>query len=491
YTPQTTHWNGYDSFYAFGTTTDETVLSASANGVYDKLWSKVNVIPANNVYYEDDFVTSEETGTVGIEYSADWKVDGATGKQVENANGDVQGWETTLSNDTTFSDGAAHVAEAGATATFTFTGTGVDIYSRTNLQSGMVVGMLYTGDSAAGTVTKLLMIDNYAQSGDYYQIPTLSFSDLTYGTYTVKLAVNKVKEMNDDGTYADTYRSTYYLDGIRVYNPIQNLEAEDTTVQDAYTEKDAEGNVTGTELNAVFTEVRNILIDNSTYDAEGENTGAVFIDQMTYDDANSSTNAEIGTYKDYGPKNEVYLATGQSITFKVDDTSDNNTYQIGLKAPEGSGTKAAFSNGTGANYETEIAHTTDLYYKVVPADGYITIQNIGENLLSVTKIKMTGADTASGIALLSMTEEEAVAEVSAFSLRTAVAYDAAPEEEVPETPVEPEEPAEPETPEEPETPDVDIEIDNPEPAPQKPAQNEALKNLVKNLFKKISGWFGR
>ena len=156
-----------------------------------------------------------------------------------------------------------------------------------------------------------------------------------------------------------------------------------------------------------------------------------------------------------------------------------------------------------------------MYYKTAPAGGYITITNNGDNLLSVTKIKTTGATAESAsLMLLSMTEEEAVAEVSAFSLRTAMAYDAAPEEELPESPVEPEvpekpetpeEPTEPEVPEEPETPeeptepevpDIDIEIENPEPKPeekpvQKPNHHENLKKLVNSLFKIMSGWFGR
>lgn len=491
YTPQTTNWNGYDSFYAFGTTTDETVLAASANDVNDKLWSKVNVIPANNVYYEDDFVASTADGVVGIEYSGTFTATATTGGNTETPNNSVHGWIDTLDDDTGYSDGSVHTMSTGATATFTFTGTGVDIYSYTDMETGIVTAALNKlGDDGAVVSTKYLMVDNLAVSGDYYQIPTLSWTGLEHGTYTVKLVVNNAKApaTNEDGSvqldengdiiYTDANRTTYYLDGIRVYNPIKE---EDTTVQEAYGQ---------TEINAVFAEVRDLMnADPATDSAQGN----VFIDLDGDGNVADKTAYDASEYGTYGPKNEVYLAAGQSIIFKVDGTS-SNTYQIGLKAPEGNGTKATFNNGTDANDQADIAHTTDLYYTIVPANGYITIQNSGDNLLSVTKIKMTGAAATSEIMLLSLTEDEAVSELSAFALRSTVAYDAAPEEEVPETPVEPEEPAEPETPEEPEepeTPDVDIEIDNPEPAPQKPAQNEALKNLVKNLFKKISGWFGR
>lgn len=528
YTPQTMNWKGYDKFFSFGTQQGGT----TEKPIYQ--WSKVNVIPANNVYYEDDFVTTEKTNadgsvakdedgntvydTVGIEYGEGWSIEyGTAGSDAAGStdgNGEVAdntvhgGWVSEnddLSDDTTFSDNAAHVAGAGATATFTFTGTGVDIYSYTDIKSGMVVGMLYEGTDTTATMKQLLMIDNFAQSGNYYQIPTLSFQGLKHGTYTVKLVVNKLKVQNADGTIATDktgetiYRDTYYLDGIRIYNPIQNIESTDDTVQDAYTEKDETGNIGSTELNAVFTEVRDILIDANSYDSEGENTGAVFVDQTVYNEDTDTTVAKIGVYKDYGPKNEVYLAKGQHITFKVDST--DAMYQIGLKAPEGT-TNATWSNGD-SNFTQDLAHASDLYYKTTPANGgYITVTNNGDNLLSVTKIKTTGATAESaGLMLLAMTEEEAVAEVSAFSLRTVMTYNAAPEEEVPESPVEPDVPKEPEIPEEPtepetpEVPDIDIEIENPEPKPEKtpvrPILHHNLKKLVNNLFNQIHGWFGR
>ncbi|MDO4171007.1 MAG: VWA domain-containing protein, partial [Lachnospiraceae bacterium] len=232
YQPKTTNWNGYDSFYAFGTTTDETVKAASANAK-GNLWSKVNVIPANNVYYEDDFVTNDSAGTVGIKYTGTWNEDGVKKNNKETANGDVHGWETSLADDNGYSDGSAHVSSAsGSTASFTFTGTGVDIYSRTNQSTGTIyVTVKNTKDGII--TTKRTTVDNKAKSGDYYQIPTYTFSG-DYGTYEVTVRVTTGA--------ASEGRYTYYLDGIRVYNPIKNQE-DNPIVSGAY----------GTdELNAVF-----------------------------------------------------------------------------------------------------------------------------------------------------------------------------------------------------------------------------------------------
>lgn len=264
YVPLTTDWSGFDSFYVFGLNT---------SGDYE--WVRVSVLPANNVYYEDDFVTSTDSGSVGIVYSGDWTVEGTPDNNTETPNGDIHGWENSLADDTGYSDGSAHIASAGASATFTFTGTGVDIYSRTNMQTGLIIAVLTKdGEQMANMV---LMVDNLAASGDYYQIPTLSIHtiydeatqqeiDMPYGTYTLQLIVSTAYTMDADGNYIlddagnPEVRSTYYLDGIRVYNPLQNDEG-DFIVGDAYGDD---------EQNAVFTEIRDLLIDAGSF---GESAG--------------------------------------------------------------------------------------------------------------------------------------------------------------------------------------------------------------------------
>lgn len=460
YTPKTTNWDGYDNLYVFGKTTNETVTAASANA-NGNLWSKVSVIPANNVYYEDDFETNETDGTVGIKYTGNWTTTGSKAGNTETANGDVQGWETSLADDATYSDGSAHVSStSGATATFTFTGTGVDIYSRTDMTTGTVLATLTGNDDAGTSVSKALIVDNYAESYDdgdstadgYYQIPTLSFDGLAHGTYTVTIRV----------TTAAGNRSTYYLDGIRVYNPIQDLES-DETVQNAYGED---------ELNAAFTQVRDMLDSSST----------VFIDEDA--DGNAYAGAyDESTYEQYGPKNEVYLAAGQAIVFNV---SGNGSYYVGLKAPAGE-TKVALSADENAA-ETTIGHASDLYYRVTPdSNGYVTIKNNGDNLLSVTKLRTAG----SGEVTENLDAEAAVQAYNAFSLLDVVSYDSSPVTDDELTGNESEDSSGTVT-EEP----GDVEIENPEDYDneeiQKPEQTApTLGNWINKLFNSIKDLFLR
>lgn len=379
YTPTTMNWNGYDSFYVFG-------RQIAPNGAVNQ-WSKVTVMPANSVYYEDTFVTDTDAGTVGIVYGGEWTTDGTNANRDQALDHNPYGWEEGYAEDTTYSDGSVHkavaTAENQASASFTFTGTGVDVYSRTDLTTGTVAAMLTKkGEDGKEVSVKGLVVDNLAASvgeGAYYQIPTLHF-DVPYGAYTLTLYV----------TTAAEDRATYYLDGVRVYNPIQGLE-EENVVQEAY---GAAG-----ELGASFQGVREILIDAAKAPESEEVEGAVFIDQMS--DETGVVTSAVGTYQDYGPKNEVYLAKDQSIAFKVDDTQAN--YYLGIKAPNGA-TMAEVTNGTGKS-PLRIHAASDLYYKITPnAEGYILVQNTGDSLLSITKLRTAGANGESRITAANVSE---------------------------------------------------------------------------------------
>lgn len=476
YQPKTTKWDGYDSFYVFGTTSDDTITAASAN-TNGNLWSKVSVIPANNVYYEDDFETSDD-GTVGIVYSGDWNIVGESANNTETANNATHGWVESMADDAAYSAGSAHQTSTdNATATFTFTGTGVDIYSRTDLEVGKVRGQLYKGDNTtdASMLSKVLMVDNLSESGTYYQIPTLSFQDLEYGTYTVKLTVGSMSS----STSENGKRSTYYLDGIRVYNPIKDKE-DDNTVKNAYGDA---------ELNAKFTEVRDMLLEAGSFgDSDTEATGFVFIDEV-----GGTTGVEsnaIGTYEDYGPKNEVYLAKGQSIAFKVDGNS-GNYYYLGLKAPNGA-TTVQFTNGESTS-SNEIKAASDLYYNVTPnSNGIILVKNTGDNLLSITKLRTTGI-TASGSGLMSLRSVELLSYADEFDSLPVVAYSNEAVSEEPDA-ENPGEGTEVENPEEGIGADEsgDVIIDNPQPE-EKPEEKPVINtpNWLNKIFNVIRGWFGR
>ena len=306
----------------------------------------------------------------------------------------------------------------GASAEFTFTGTGVDVYTRTNAKSGMVVAVLSQHKAQEdGTITieqiKSIAMDNLAVSGDYYHIPTVSFDNLVYGTYTLQL-IATMASTEDEGE-----RYEYYLDGVRIYNPLGNTtNYVNGIVKDAY----------GLETNAVFTEVRDILLDYGDFNTgmdDDEILGAVFIDEIKEGQGTENDPVgkgvptyEIGTFKTYGPKNEVYLSAGQAIVLKVDSA---NTYYVGLKSLNGKAVTVNVSGITQANpTKIQLTHTTDMYYRVTPIDGYIVIQNGNTDgaILSITNLRTTNqTKPAANGGVLPVAKKEAVLTMRSFSMR--------------------------------------------------------------------------
>ena len=466
YTPTSMKWDHPEQFYVFGQTEDSIIRKQDANRD-GYLWTRVNVIPANNVYYEDTFETSisdTENGFEGFKYTGDWKVEGETDNNTETPEhleeppyGDVHGWIDSMNDDTKHSDGTAHMAgydqTRGAQVSFTFVGTGVDIYTRTNDKSGMVLAMLKgTTIKDNATVSKSVVMDNLAMSGDYYNIPTISFSDLQYGTYTVTLVVSAASE-----AATGSKRYEYYLDGIRVYNPLGGDRTADhlndrynSIIKDAYAE----------EQNAIFKLVRDILLVdynslNSGAHDKGD-PGAVFIDWIRGQENGVDTKTyDIGEYKDLGPKNEVYLAQGQSIVLKVDP---QYTYYVGMKSLNG---KTVYANVSGVdNIDNpsimEIKHSIDQAYKIKPRNGYIVIGNNlldtegqeEDAILSITKLCVTSLyePAKEYIQPITATESiETVTDMVMFMRRPTPTPDPEPLPEEPELPEIPEAPEVPET----------------------------------------------
>lgn len=431
YTPTNMNWHDVQEFYVFGNTENTTVTTQDANK-NGNLWTKVNVLPANSIYYEDSFVTTESDGVKGFVYNGSWETVYSGTEQDANQNtetpehqekppyGDVHGWIDAMGDDGKYSDGSAHMTgkdgTMGASVEFTFTGVGVDVYTRTNKFSGMIIATLSKIDGDIEIPQSGQIIDNLAVSGDYYHIPTLSFENLSYGTYKVKIFATAALDVA-----TGSKRYEYYLDGIRVYSPLgENQVNASDIVKDAYAK----------EQNAVFKEVRDILLDYEDFNIDMENStdgkaGAVFIDtikegQGTGNDAVGvgQSTYEVGTFETYGPKNEVYLKGGQSIVLKVDKS---NTYYVGLKSLDGKKVTVNVSGISKANPQTiEIAHSIDMYYEVTPIEGYIVIENAstGNEILSITKLRTTNlTEPVINGGILPVTQQEAVMMMARFALR--------------------------------------------------------------------------
>lgn len=373
-----------------------------------------NIIPATNVYYEDSFAKftngSYNGGAIAWEDAGTKPQETPT--QALEALGNktyVYGYDPKYDSCTMFSMGSARkvnvtsdMAKDGVvwpTAQFTFKGTGFDIISLTDNTSGAIFVFVYKGTdtSATGTRERSHIVDNYYgytqdENGNWvvnnnannalYQIPVMRIRDLEYGEYTAV-----VKVFYDEG-FNHTTKSEYsfWLDAVRVYDPMgESVNTGNTYGQDG-------------EAYPQYIKLRSEL--KKLNSGETASSGALFID--------GKENANISEYANYGPNNEVYLAKGQAITFKLagTDLSKIETVQIGAKAPNGTA-RLVVNNG-----EAKVLGTaTEMYYDITTAavnNGaqLVTVTNTGEAILSLTNLKITYAEGNQTVSLGEVSAEQ-------------------------------------------------------------------------------------
>lgn len=398
---------------------------------------EVGIIPASTVYYEDDFV----------KFSGTWKQEGGT---TTNAVQDLDaltaqktyGYDSHYEASSKFSLGSAMMTTVSSKtnsnppkATFTFKGTGFDLVSMTSKDTGTILVNVKGTDNG---ITKNWIVDTFygytrtqegyiqytwtkgedgkwhnkaktitddefkatnattggtpTNSGDVtyepnyiwrtadnsnnalYQIPVIHYTDLPYGEYTVTVTP-KYSSSRDPYYDANGDNNSYdfYLDGVRIYNPAgDKLNSQYVLDGEGY---------------AQFTEIRNMLLNASSLKADIElaTTGMVFVDGV-------GDKGTLTDYTNYGPNNEVYLSGGQAIAFKISGMNNVDSIQIGAKAPKGNATmQIKVGTGTNESQTQPLTTASDMYYELknVQAGQTIVITNTGDNLLSLTTLKVT------------------------------------------------------------------------------------------------------
>ncbi len=313
------------------------------------------VYPATTVYYDGSFVEELDVTSTGMQTAS------AVGPK------DRYGYQD---NYTTAAFGPL---PSTGTVEFSFTGTGVDVYANTTNDSCYVAVWLYDSNN---NLEGLYLVDTAMKKGDTnyttvpagtsYNVPIVSLTDLDRDTYRVEI-------QRIDPQKGDAGRNDVNLSGFRVYGTM----ALDSSV---YSQDN--------EANPTFTEVRNSVLDTL-----GETMTDVLQNQygQVYTAIKSSViaSASLGKLSDEefqdllfnGPKNEVYLANGQTLTINVPATG---TYQLGLKslnAPNGS----VIVNGEPVNVTN-----VDMFYTVNTVNGTITIANSSDTFISVSILKSFG-----------------------------------------------------------------------------------------------------
>lgn len=404
-------------------------------------YSTVTVIPATSIYFEDDFVqrhtykydssaakyvlTDEDKWSVAKDESFD-SLQGA--HQDEDRPGsaalpeidadNIYGFDSAYENCSKYSLGSAmkftaNAADAG-TLTFSFYGTGFDVVSLTSSDTGTILVDVYDADSYVQDQSIPLhsyMVDTYygytydqqnkqwvvtPSSDALYQVPVMKVGGLDYGHYTAVITV-AYTPFFDHNTADDSY--DFYMDAVRIYDPAGDGVSEDTLIGGTYGEDG--------EFAPSYEELRNILLTErnfyDTIEQLGDEyfTGAVFIDGIpmlnddNYDSSFKKDPPQIGTYMNYGPNNEVYLAPGQAIAFELNKPEDMKAAHMALKSTYGTAKIKIFRAGSNIADAgvMEIATATDRYYDLTELEGetviVVNVGGTGDGILSITNLKVT------------------------------------------------------------------------------------------------------
>ena len=397
---------------------DNVIVSYLGNNVTTKedgsATFNLTIIPASNVYYEDSLATF--TDGTGAALGADWSIVGNDGNAATEKTGVYQALQelgkgnnrTPYGNDVAYNEtnssmlsmGTAHkvtvtsemlakwekndTTSAWPTASFTFTGTGFDVISLTDNTSGAILVKVTGAGADNSTYSKNYLVNNYygykqvpnedgsiswvvsdsKEPNALYQIPVMKV-DVPYGAYNVTIQVfyNQIFDKTGNTQY------NFWLDAIRVYNPMgENGNSYYTQDNEGYPQ---------------YIKLHDALADG-TAKPDGKTDKMVFID--------GGSTADIATYANYGPNNEVYLMKGQAITFKIPQNANVDSIQIGAKAPKGT----ANLNVNSADIASSLSTATEMYYDITTQvrDGnyQVTITNnttTTDNILSLTNLKIT------------------------------------------------------------------------------------------------------
>lgn len=373
----------------------------------------LTIIPASNVYYEDSLAAF--TNGKGVAENAKWSTVGNNGQtttedggsnvyqaleELGGATHNVYGYDGQYSSSSKLSMGTAHkvtvtsamlanwekndTTSAWPTAQFTFKGTGFDIISLTDNTSGAILVKVTGAGADNKDFSKNYLVNNYYgykqvenedgsiswvvsdsnEPNALYQIPVMKV-DVPYGAYNVTIQVfyNQIFDKTGNTQY------NFWLDAIRVYNPMgENGNSYYTQDNEGYPQ---------------YIKLHDALADG-TAKPDGKTDKMVFID--------GGSTADIATYANYGPNNEVYLMKGQAITFKIPQNANVDSIQIGAKAPKGT----ANLNVNSEDIASSLSTATEMYYDITTQavkGGYqVTITNnttTTDNILSLTNLKIT------------------------------------------------------------------------------------------------------
>lgn len=205
------------------------------------------------------------------------------------------------------SNGTVNKLEVKQTADvmyFDFTGTGFELISRTTWEEYAIINVQvqkYDEETKTYAIVRQLPVITESKGGDLYQIPIISITGLEKDNYHVVIQA---------GTTGKVSR-VFYVDGIRIYGPLDNDQALEYYNPAEYQAEFFEVKQMIENGQMFYTQLINDDINGLYFDAEfpytmvEDDTGVGGILMPVYD---------LNQYMSVGPNNELYMDPNQNIS---------------------------------------------------------------------------------------------------------------------------------------------------------------------------------
>lgn len=325
-----------------------------------QMYKNITIIPANVIYYEDDFPALKYNNISGNTITTIGKGSGSLtqGADQDNPYGSDDAYDHTPNNTTGDSLHQIKIDKAGPLASFKFTGTGFEIVGRTNAaDSGILIVEVYnsedvilqadgtvaydaatglvkvrTGAQAVKLVPVITKYDNQNNGGaeEIYAVPTVTVDALAHGNYIAVITGVPTNDYDENGNITATQTTYFYLDGIRIFNPMG-------ATNDHYND---------VENGAQFSEIRDEILAGNMAAAECGDGIKIGAGMTTWTENNTTdafgreyTGQSVDSPENYltlGPNNEVYMDgtfTKSGLVMLVkENNSDAHTLQVAMRA---------------------------------------------------------------------------------------------------------------------------------------------------------------
>ena len=427
-----------------------------SDGSVKILSNTLTITPASNIYYEESVMSvkaADATNTKKLE----WTTDGtATNTYYTPAEEDVVGFENAYDvADAKYSNGTAKTVTVTSESknsknnTFDFVGTGIDIISRCDSTTGILLINVKKEVDGKMTFVKSSLVDTYCADGTFNQTPIFSWSGV-HGKYTVEIGalyLTTAGALNATSTTDTTKginKSSFIDTGLEMNVSksfdenvlqamldeagVEEVSAEDVELvwfDDNSIFNGGTGvaaTTKGTRTTTTVTSLANYIDGFRVYNPLGTDSDAYTEANVSYANvidnltpvsstdgsaitnlygiayltglASDVTSVTFAEYQEAGPTGELYLNSGKAISFKI-NRGEGEKVMLGLRAVNG----ATTINVNG--HDISINSATEMYYDIsncitTTGDVIITIENTGSTLVAVNHIKFSGGDDSNG-----------------------------------------------------------------------------------------------